>query len=80
MSRNKLLTISVTMFVVVVVLGVVYFKVSVDQEPIRVYLVPERSSAGRETSEVVNRPEPLPDESYTPSYDCLLYTSDAADE
>ena len=69
MSRNKILTISIIMLVVVVVLGVVYFKVSVDQEPIRVYLVPERSSAGRETSEVVNRPDPLPAESYTSSYD-----------
>ncbi len=64
MSHNKILTISVTMFVVVVVLGVVYFKVSVDQEPIRVYLVPERSSVHRETPEVVNRPDPLPAESY----------------
>ena len=69
MSRNRLLTISVAMFVVVVVLGVVYFRLSVDREPIRVYLVPERSSARGKTSEVVNRPDPLPTESYTPSYD-----------
>ena len=69
MSRNRILTIGVIMLMVVVVLGVVYFKVSVDQEPVRIYLVPERSSAGRETSEVMNRPDPLLDESYTPSYD-----------
>lgn len=69
MSRNKLLTISVTVFVVVVFFGVIYFKISVDHEPIRVYLVPERSSTGGETSEVVNRQDTLPAESYTPLYD-----------
>ena len=52
------------MLVVLVVLGVVYFRLSVDREPIRVYLVPERSSVRKETPEVVNRPNPLPAESY----------------